>query len=318
MKPRISQLDQSGATNGQVPTWNNSTGEWEPATPTAGYSDEQARDAIGAALVAGSGITITVNDPADTITVAATGGGSSLTVQDENSNVSTSVTQIDFQGAGVTATSGSGEVVVTIPGASSGYTPTVRASAIGTHPNGTNTVSVTIPSSTVGGDLLILWSADHYDAGVPSGWKTLDRQTGGNMNGFLAYKYAISTDASSSVTVTLGGSEQGVLVCLVIQGPPISNPVEQMDNVRTTNGGSSQAMKTLWGHVDALVLGLFGVRGGTSMAATTGTTVLTNTTTDVGTLVVQRVVTSAGDAAETFSSSGSPNGDYCSHLIIHP
>lgn len=48
---------------------------------------------------------------------AAIGSGSgSLTVQDENSNVSTSVTQIDFQGAGVTATSGTGEVVVTIPG----------------------------------------------------------------------------------------------------------------------------------------------------------------------------------------------------------
>lgn len=51
---------------------------------------------------------------------AASGGGSALTVQDENSNVSTSVTQIDFQGAGVTASSGTGEVVVTIPGGSSG------------------------------------------------------------------------------------------------------------------------------------------------------------------------------------------------------
>lgn len=42
----------------------------------------------------------------------------SLTVQDENGNVSTAVTQIDFQGAGVTATAGTGEVIVTIPGAS--------------------------------------------------------------------------------------------------------------------------------------------------------------------------------------------------------
>jgi hypothetical protein len=40
-----------------------------------------------------------------------------LTVEDENGNVSTAVTQIDFQGAGVTATAGTGEVVVTIPGA---------------------------------------------------------------------------------------------------------------------------------------------------------------------------------------------------------
>ena len=59
---------------------------------------------------------------------AATGGGSSaLTVQDENSNVSTSVTQLDLQGAGVTATSGTGEVVVTIPG----YTDEQARDALG-------------------------------------------------------------------------------------------------------------------------------------------------------------------------------------------
>lgn len=42
-----------------------------------------------------------------------------LTVQDENSDVSTDVTKLDFQGAGVTVTPGTGEVVVTIPGATS-------------------------------------------------------------------------------------------------------------------------------------------------------------------------------------------------------
>lgn len=40
------------------------------------YTDEMARDAIGAALVAGSNVTITVNDAGDTITIASTGGGS--------------------------------------------------------------------------------------------------------------------------------------------------------------------------------------------------------------------------------------------------
>lgn len=42
---------------------------------TPGYTDEQARDAIGTALVAGSNVTITVNDAGDTITIAASGGG---------------------------------------------------------------------------------------------------------------------------------------------------------------------------------------------------------------------------------------------------
>ena len=37
--------------------------------------DELARDAIGAALVAGSNVTITVSDAGDTITIASSGGG---------------------------------------------------------------------------------------------------------------------------------------------------------------------------------------------------------------------------------------------------
>lgn len=41
----------------------------------AQYTDENARDAIGAALVAGANVTITVDDVADTITVSAAGGG---------------------------------------------------------------------------------------------------------------------------------------------------------------------------------------------------------------------------------------------------
>lgn len=37
-----------------------------------GYSDEQVRDVIGTALVQGTGISITVNDAGDTITISAT------------------------------------------------------------------------------------------------------------------------------------------------------------------------------------------------------------------------------------------------------
>jgi hypothetical protein len=41
------------------------------------YTDEQVRDVIGAALVAGTNVTITVDDVANTITIAASGGGGS-------------------------------------------------------------------------------------------------------------------------------------------------------------------------------------------------------------------------------------------------
>lgn len=49
--------------------------ELDAAVGGGGYTDEQARDAIGAALVAGTDITITVNDGANTITIDSTAGG---------------------------------------------------------------------------------------------------------------------------------------------------------------------------------------------------------------------------------------------------
>jgi len=59
---------------------------------------------------------VTAEDDADNDTTTVTIPGATLTVQDENGNVSTAVTQIDFQGTSVTATAGTGEVIVTIAG----------------------------------------------------------------------------------------------------------------------------------------------------------------------------------------------------------
>lgn len=45
---------------------------WAVDTTGGSYTDEQARDAVGAALANGDGITVTVNDGADTITITNT------------------------------------------------------------------------------------------------------------------------------------------------------------------------------------------------------------------------------------------------------
>lgn len=63
--------------------------------------------------VVGSGGNVARIDDFSVTSLSASASG--ITVQDEGGTVATGVTQIDFQGAGVDATAGTGEVVVTIP-----------------------------------------------------------------------------------------------------------------------------------------------------------------------------------------------------------
>lgn len=77
-----SQISSFGATlidDADAAAARTTLGLGTAATLSTSDIDERARDAVGTALVAGSNITITPNDGADTITIAASGGVSSGT-----------------------------------------------------------------------------------------------------------------------------------------------------------------------------------------------------------------------------------------------
>ena len=141
MKPRAAQIsvDPTGLTVVTSDTVQEALAELDAAAGGASYTDEQARDAIGAALVAGSGISVTVNDPGDTITIAtaATTGaegvlpldvvpGSAHAKDDEfdgsSLNGKWTAPWTSASGMGVTTTVGNGRLLVEPSASGSGLT----------------------------------------------------------------------------------------------------------------------------------------------------------------------------------------------------
>ena len=64
-------------TNGQLLLWDSTEQKFNPANPPAGYSDEQAQDAVAALLAAGShtGISFAYDDAGNKLSATVTGGG---------------------------------------------------------------------------------------------------------------------------------------------------------------------------------------------------------------------------------------------------
>ncbi len=82
--------------NGQVLTYNGTS--WVNATPAAGstYTDEQVRDVMGVALVAGTNVAIAVDDAANTITISATTSTGGVTDHAQLTSIGTNThVQID-------------------------------------------------------------------------------------------------------------------------------------------------------------------------------------------------------------------------------
>lgn len=76
---------------------------------------ETVRDTMGAALVAGSNVTITPNDGADTITIAATGGVGDTGIVNTNSQSGTAYTLVLSDVGLIVETTNSSAVTVTVP-----------------------------------------------------------------------------------------------------------------------------------------------------------------------------------------------------------
>ena len=125
----LGNVSSTAASSGQILKWNGSA--WAPAADLSGAANQNLFETIAVSgqsdivadgvsdtltFAAGSNITLTTNASSDTITIAASGGGSALTIQEEGSSLSTAGSTLNFVGAGVTASGTGATKTITIPG----------------------------------------------------------------------------------------------------------------------------------------------------------------------------------------------------------
>ena len=117
----LGDVDLSSApTDGQVLKWVAANNKWEAGTGSGGSS--YANSDVDTHLNTGTACTNDVLgwNGSDYFWTAQTGGGASLTVQDEGSTLATAADTLDFVGAGVTVTGTLGTKTITISGGGGG------------------------------------------------------------------------------------------------------------------------------------------------------------------------------------------------------
>ena len=118
----LGDVDLSSApTDGQVLKWDNASSKWKAASDATGGSSYTNSD-VDTHLNTGTASTNDVLgwNGSDYFWTAQTGGGASLTVQDEGSTLATAADTLDFVGAGVTVTGTLGTKTITISGGGAG------------------------------------------------------------------------------------------------------------------------------------------------------------------------------------------------------
>jgi len=122
-------------------------------------------------------------------------------------------------------------------GGGGGSTPTVRASNSQSSSN--NTYTVTWPTGTIAGDLVVIICGHGWNAVRPTGWSELNNDTGSNWNGAVFAKEMTAADITAgSVTITFGGSFNGFLSAVTITGTTVDR-VRTVSALRSGSGASS-------------------------------------------------------------------------------
>jgi hypothetical protein len=147
--------------------------------------------------------------------------------------------------------------------AGSGAPPSIRASNIQSF--NASSVTITWPTGTIAGDVVIIFVSDGYALNSPADWVILNN-TGGNdwANGLTAIKVMTAADITSgSVTVTLIGAYNGAAAAVTVDGSTLNRMTEAL--AQRSSGATSYSSASVGGLVKAadtdLIIGFTYIRG---------------------------------------------------------
>jgi hypothetical protein len=182
-----------------------------------------------------------------------------------------------------------------------------------------SSLSLTLPAGSAAGDCVILFTGHGFaPSGNPTGFTQLDYQAGTNWNGGTWIKLLDSADITAgSVSISYGGSFNGVRSCIVFQGTP--RLIRAFTSSRNGSGASSRALTTdSTPRSGDYFIGFGSGRANNTVTCDTGSSLRTVSATSASGVLNGGSVGSNGAITATFSYSTTPTGDYQVVLIVSP
>lgn len=261
-------------------------------------------------VVAGTGIDVDSTDPKNPVIALEDTAVTPGTYGD-----ATHVAQIvvDQQGR----LTGVSEVIISGGGGGGASTPSVRASNIQTSSN--NSYTVSWPTGTVEGDVVIIFVGHAYQINTPSGWNSFQVTNQGFYNGAIFAKVMTAADITAgSVTVTTTGTYNGIISAVTIDGSTVTNYVTSSAVFGTSGVTSANTNVSLIQSTD-LIIAFATTRGNIACDITnTSATSLQNQQATEASAAVETITgdsTVFGESVTaTFASSGS--GYYLGAIVF--
>jgi hypothetical protein len=188
--------------------------------------------------------------------------GTTIVTKDEGSTLSSSVTTLDFVGAGVTASGAGATTTVTIPGGSSGGLPAGKLPLHSDTQNGstnTNSLALTLGSTPTNGNLLILVSGRDDNGTISSitqtnvTWTQIATSTAAPR--LEVWKGVVSASPGTGITVAYSTTSFSQYVVTEWNGITGTLDTSVVNSGSTALGNRPRTPSILPGQTDALVIG---------------------------------------------------------------